>query len=171
MKLRLPKRKAVYVFHVTADLFGVPLWVCKCGHADDELQRAKSIESSIYEKTGKRVELHCVLAVRLFMYRAAEKAVHSLCRPLRTDIFKDASGWTEFFRERNFYCGLVTAILLWMFGIDHQGVILYSVAVVAIPRPLDMAFFVLVLWAFEWAVLAGLIWLACIAVPALIGLF
>jgi len=119
MKLNLPKRKAVYVFHVTADVFGLPLWVAKCGHADDELQRARDIEESIYEVTGKRVRLRCFISVRLFLYRASEKAVHNVLRPLKTRMFEGASGWTEFFREVNIFCATLVYIALWAY--DIQG--------------------------------------------------
>ena len=166
MKLRLPKRKAVYVFHVTADLFGVPLWVAKCGHADNEEQRARDIEESIYQVHGKRVRLRKFIAVRLFLYRAAEKAVHNTLRPLRTRMFEGASGWTEFFREVNFYCALLAYIGLYTF--DIPGAVPYSMAVALIPRPLDMAVMVLTLFAIEWAFILLTGWLVyCTAIATI----
>lgn len=152
-KIQLPRRKAVYVFNVTADLFGVPLWVGKVGHSANEVSRAADIENSIWQKTGKKVQINQFLAVRLFTYRASEKIIHSALKPLQTDIFKSANGWTEFFRILNIYSAIVVALALYYFGIDGPGSILYAVAVALIPRPIDMAFFVLVMALIEWALI------------------
>lgn len=152
-KIQFPRRKAVYVFNVIDDLFGNPLWVGKVGHSVNEVARAADIETSIWQVTGRKVKIKQFFAVRLFAYRLAEKIVHGVLRPLRTEIFKGASGWTEMFRTVNVYTGVLTALALYYFGIDGPGSILYAVAVALIPRPLDMAFFVLVMALIEWALI------------------
>lgn len=168
MKFTIPQRKYVYVFHIVTETFNVPLWLAKCGHAEDELERARNIEQSVYEHTGKRVELKVFLKAKMWLYRPAEKAVHSFLSPLRTEVFKPASGWTEIFREINVVCGLFAYIFLW--GFDIPGAVPYSIAVALIPRPLDMSLCVILLLMFEWAVIGLLIWLAWMFSVVLIGL-
>lgn len=168
MKLRIPQRKYVYVFHVVAENFNVPLWLSKCGHAEDEEQRARNIEASIYEETGKRVNLKVFLKAKMWLYRPAETAVHKVLSPLRADTFKPASGWTEFFREVNPYCAAIVYIVLWAFSIP--GALPYSVAIALTPRPLDMSLCVILLLLVEWAFIAALVWLAWMGGAALVGI-
>ena len=169
-KISLPRRKAVYVFNVTAELFNVPLWVGKVGHSADEISRAAGIETSIWNETGKRVKINQFFSVRLFTYRHAEKIVHGVLKPLRTDMFKNASGWTEFFRTVNVYTGTLVALGLYYLGIDGPGSILYAVAVSLIPRPLDMAFFVLAMALIEWALICLFCWGVWVGIVSMLNL-
>lgn len=169
-KISLPRRKAVYVFNVTADLFGVPLWVGKVGYSVNEASRASDIETSIWQVTGQKVRVRKFFAVRLFTYRHAEKIVHGVLKPLRTDMFKAASGWTEFFRTINVYTGVLVALGLYYIGIDGPGSILYAVAFSLIPRPIDMALFVLVMALIEWALICLFFWGVWVGVVSVLSL-
>ena len=94
MKLSLPARKWVYVFNIKPKSFFPPfLWLGKVGFESDGTDRANGVEYSIRQKLGLEVEVVRVIRVKVFMYRAIEKAVHNVLKVLRSKRLEGCSGW------------------------------------------------------------------------------
>lgn len=171
MKLTLPKRKYVYVFSMRLAVIPIPLWIGKVGNSVDAENRARSIEQSIYEKTGLRVELAVFLKIKLFLWASIEKAVHRVFSPLnvRLKILEGVSGFTELFWNLNVFTGLAVYVLLW--GFDVPAPVPYTLFVMFLPWPLDFSLGVLLLAVVEWTLILGLIWIIMFLTPVMIGLF
>lgn len=173
MKL-LPSRKWVYVFDVRPvgllNLANIrrPLylwrllwcvWLGKVGFESDGTDRAANVEYSIRQRVGLEVRVVRVIAVKVFMYRAIEKAVHNVLRPLHSRHLEGCSGWTEIFREVNIYTGILLLVVGYGFGWSLTMPL--ALAVILTPYPVDMCVFVLILAGFERA-------LCCVAICAAI---
>lgn len=152
-----PKRKEVYVFRVTTERIFPPFtWLGKVGHGEQAIDRAKEVESSIRNKLGMPYKIEKFLSVRLFMYRAAEKAIHTVIRPLNSKIFAGANGGTEIFIVLNVFCGLCAYIALWGFGVHCAGML--ALIIMLIPYPIDFAFFILLLAVAEYTLIGLAAW-------------
>lgn len=154
---RIPDRRYVYVFNVRPENDVIPsFWIGKVGFSADDEKRAADIERSIFEKYGVRVKLVRWIRVKVFWYRGIEKAVHNVLNIYRTQIFRDASGGTEFFWTFNALAGLLVYVVLWWLGLNCA--VWIGIGVMGIPRPVDMCICVLLLAAFEYACLGGAIY-------------
>lgn len=169
MKLRLPDRRYVYVLNVLPTNSLIPfLWIGKVGFSVDADSRAADVERSIWQTTGVQVRVRRFFRVRVFMYRAIEKAIHTLIRPYQSRRFDGASGGTEFFTVLNVFTGIVAYLLMYIYSIKCAGYT--ALVVMLLPWPVDFALFVLLLALFEYALIAVCIYGLTILVPALIGL-
>lgn len=169
MKLRLPDRRYVYVLNVTPKSGLIPfLWIGKVGFSVDSDVRAADVERSIWQETGLNVNVKRFFRVRVFMYRAIEKAVHAVIRPYQNRRFKDASGGTEFFTILNLFTGLLCYIGFWAFNIPCAG--WAAACVMVLPWPVDFAVFVLLLAAVEYVLAGALLWAAYVVFIAIIGI-
>lgn len=153
------ERKYVYVFNVrpVGDLIPF-LWIAKVGFSTDDTTRAADVERSIWQELGLSVRVSRFFSVRVFMFRAIEKALHGVLKPYHSKRFNGSNGGTEYFTILNVFTGLVSYILLWGMSLPCAGWL--SLCIMVLPLPLDFALFALLLAAVEYA-LAGLaIWAA-----------
>ncbi len=178
----LPSRKWVYVFDVRpVGLLSVAnlrrpryllrllwcVWLGKVGFESDGTDRAANVEYSIRQRVGLDVRVVRVVAVKVFMYRGIEKAVHNVLRPLQSRHLEGCSGWTEIFREVNIISGILLLIIGYGFGWALAMPLALSVMVA--PYPIDMCVFVLILAAVEYALYCVAIYAAYVGGIALIG--
>lgn len=169
IRFRIPDRRYVYVFNVKPESEVIPsFWIGKVGFSADDEKRAADIERSIFEKYGVRVKLVRWIRVKVFWYRGIEKAVHNVLKVYKTQRFRDANGGTEFFWTFNALAGLLVYVVLW--GLGLKCAVWIGIGVMGIPRPVDMCICVLFLAAFEYAVMAVLIYAAYLGGVTLIGL-
>lgn len=166
---RLPDRRYVYVLNVTPTNSLIPfLWIGKVGFSVDADVRAADVERSIWQTTGLQVRVRRFFRVRVFWYRAIEKAIHNVLRPYRSKRFEAANGGTEFFTVLNVVSGLCAYCALWSIGVPCASWL--ALCVMLLPLPLDFALFVILLAAFEYAVMAALIYAAWLGGITLIGI-
>lgn len=183
LTLSIPQRKYVYVFSVwPSGLFRpaillrpLQLWrlfwclyLGKVGFESDGTDRASDVEYSIRERLGLDVRVLRVFRVKVFMYRAIEKAVHNVVAPLHSKRLQGCSGWTEIFRVVNIVTGLLTLCAAYAFGVDHAFV--PALAVMFAPYPLDMALCVLLLASVEYALYVVAWWLAWMISGVIFGM-
>jgi hypothetical protein len=168
--MRLPTRKWVYVFHIRATGLALPLYLGKVGFESDGTDRAGDVEYSIRQKLGMEVKVRRVIRVKVFMYRAIEKAVHNFMRKfcLHSNKLRGCSGWTEIFHIFNFLTGLIILCTGYWVGWDCAPWL--AGCWMLIPYPLDMLFCVCFLAALEYALYAAIGWLAWIVGASLMGL-
>lgn len=154
-----PDRRSVYVFNVKPVNAVIPfLWIGKVGFSVDADVRAADVERSIWQTTGVQVRVSRFFHVRVFAYRAIEKAIHTVIKPYRSNRFEGASGWTEMFTILNIFTGLLCYIGFWALSIPCASWL--CLCIMVLPWPIDFAVFVAVLAAFEYAVCGLLMWVA-----------
>lgn len=169
IRFRLPDRRYVYVFNVHPVNSLIPfLWMGKVGFSGDDETRAADIERSIFERCGVQVKLVRAIRVKVFWYRGIEKAVHTALSHLQSDRFRASNGGSEYFRTLNVLTGLLVYVALW--GLGLKCAVWVGIIVMAIPRPVDMCIFVFLLAAFEYAVMAAVIYAAWLGGITLIGI-
>ena len=169
MKLSLPARKWVYVFNIKPKSFFPPfLWLGKVGFESDGTDRANGVEYSIRQKLGLDVEVVRVIRVKVFMYRAIEKAVHNVLKVLRSNRLEGCSGWTEMFNVLNVFTGLIVLIVAYGLGWDCASWL--ALCVMLIPYPLDMCVCVLLLAGVEYALYGLVGWAAYFIIAIFAGL-
>jgi len=183
LTISIPRRKYVYVFSVwPSGLFRpaillrpLQLWrllwclyLGKVGFESDGTDRASSVEYSIRERLGLEVRVLRVFRIKVFMYRAIEKAVHYVVSPLRSKHLKGCSGWTEIFRVVNPIIGILIYLFLWVMDAPNAGI--FSALVILTPYPLDMALCVLLLASVEYALYVVLWWMAWMVSGVIFGM-
>lgn len=169
MKLQFPQRKWVYVFNIRpTTLFPPFLWLGKVGFESDGTDRANGVEYSIREKLGLEVRVVRVIRVKVFMYRAIEKAVHNVLRFLHSNRLKGCSGWTEIFNVLNIVTGLLA--LCFAYGMGWNCAVWLALCVMLVPYPLDMVLCVGLLACVEYALYGLAAWAGWMLTAALIGI-
>lgn len=168
IRFRIPDRRYVYVLNVTPVNSLIPfLWIGKVGFSVDADVRAADVERSIWQTTGLQVRVRRFFGVRVFWYRGIEKAIHNVLKPYRSKRFEAANGGTEFFTVRNVITALCAYCGLWSIGIPCASWL--ALCVMFLPLPLDFALFIALLAAFEYAVIAVMIYMAWMGGITLIG--
>ncbi len=118
------------------------------------LERLRCISRSIQEVTGRKVRLRQVWVMPTFAPYRVEKLVHCLHNYFRTDKFKGASGWTEFFAQYNVFAGAIVLCLGMYFQAGPITVMAVAAAVFH-PVPFDLCFTVTLISIFQFTTLYG----------------
>lgn len=149
--------KFVYVMAVTGwPYFFLYLFRAKIGISQHPKQRAKQIEESILQETGRRV-IVARIAIPFLMWGKVETLLLRLTAWMYAPAQMPGSGRTEW----RWYINLASAILLSLFARDMpgKGEIWRFTIILLLPVPLDFILFVIVGFLLELLAVAAGVWL------------
>lgn len=160
---QIPALLGMEYVYVLSDLkfrnLGFQPHVWKVGITAEGVQdRKSSIEASILAKTGQKVALSAAIALPLWGAKIVEKAAHRAFDRLRSDVYPNTSGKTEWFAWRNWICAVFVAMLGFANAQPISHCVAYAFVFAIIPIPFDAMLCVLLLWIIQMGIALSAAW-------------
>lgn len=121
-------------------------------------ERKSNIETSIYCQTGQKVSLSTMIALPIWGAKHVEKAAHRAFDRLRSDVYPNTSGKTEWFAWRNWICAVFVAMLGFANAQPISHCVAYAFVFAIIPIPFDAMLCVLMLWIIQMGIALSAAW-------------